>query len=132
MNYEFESRKDVVFWIIKNQFGRRNLSPYDRSLLALKLKPVIAEKAKEQQTRKPDNFVVQISAQQNPIKTRQELAKIANVSHDTITKVERIEEKAIAPIREMARAATITINQAEQAAKQTSDIQGKILPKISG
>ena len=38
---------DAVIWIIKNQFGRRNLSAYDRSILALKLKPVIAAKAKE-------------------------------------------------------------------------------------
>ena len=38
---------DAIIWIIKNQFGRRNLSVYDRSILALKLKPVIAAQAKE-------------------------------------------------------------------------------------
>ena len=32
---------------------------------------------------------------QNPIDTQKELAEIANVSHDTIHKVEKIEEKAI-------------------------------------
>ena len=42
----FASRDDVIEWIIKNQFGRRNLSAYDRSLLALKLKPIIAAKTK--------------------------------------------------------------------------------------
>ena len=46
---QFGSRDDVIIWIIKNQFGRRNLSAYDRSLLALKLKPFIAAKAKERQ-----------------------------------------------------------------------------------
>ena len=44
---QFTTRDDVIIWIIKNQFGRRNLSAYDRSILALKLKPVIAAKAKE-------------------------------------------------------------------------------------
>lgn len=39
----FDSENDAEIWIIKNQFGRRNLSKYDRSILALKLKPVIAE-----------------------------------------------------------------------------------------
>jgi hypothetical protein len=34
---------------IRNQFGRRNLSPYDRSALALKLKELIRERAKERQ-----------------------------------------------------------------------------------
>ena len=46
---EFADRNEVIRWIILNQFGRRNLSAYDRSVLALKLKPVIAEKAKEKQ-----------------------------------------------------------------------------------
>jgi len=63
------------------------LSKLDSSILALKLKPVIAEKAKEQQIRKPADFLPQKSAKQKPIYTREELAKIAGVSHDTIAKV---------------------------------------------
>jgi len=43
---QFENRNAVTEWIIKNQFGRRNLSAYDRSMLALKLKLAIAAKAK--------------------------------------------------------------------------------------
>ena len=43
------ARKVVVLIVFLNQFGRRNLSAYDRSVLALKLKPIIAEKAKENQ-----------------------------------------------------------------------------------
>lgn len=44
---EFPDRDAVKQWIILNQFGRRNLSAYDRSILALKLKPVIAEREKQ-------------------------------------------------------------------------------------
>jgi len=43
----FIDRDSAKIWIIKNQFGRRNLSNYDRSKLALELEPLIAEKAKE-------------------------------------------------------------------------------------
>jgi len=49
----------------------------------LELEDVFKEKAKEKQIRKPD-FVLQKSAEQNPIDTRKEIAKVANVSHDTI------------------------------------------------
>jgi hypothetical protein len=49
VNREFKQENDVKLWILKNQFGRRNLSDYDRARLAIKLKPVIAEKAKENQ-----------------------------------------------------------------------------------
>lgn len=71
------------------------------------LKPVIAEKAKEQQKqsggdRKSAEYqesVMQKSAEPiSPVTTRQELAKVAGVSHDTIAKVERIEEEAPKPI----------------------------------
>ena len=43
----FSCRDDVIEWIIRNQFGRRNLPAYERARLALRLKPVIAERAKE-------------------------------------------------------------------------------------
>lgn len=84
---EFSSREDVKLWIIKNQLGRRNLSAYDRSVLALKLKPIIAEKAKEQQGARTD--ICQKS--DKSIDTKKEVAKVAGVSHDTIHKVEVIE-----------------------------------------
>ena len=48
---EFKSRDEVIEWIILNQFGRRNLPAHERARLALRLKPVIAEKAKEPQYR---------------------------------------------------------------------------------
>lgn len=50
---KFSSRNEVMAWIIQNQFGRRNLSAYDRSVLALKLKPLIAAEAKERMTLAP-------------------------------------------------------------------------------
>lgn len=50
---KFDLREDAIAWIIKNQFGRRNLSMYDRSLLALRLKPMIAKQAKERMAEAP-------------------------------------------------------------------------------
>ena len=37
------------YWMILNQFGRRNLSNYQRSVLALELEDVFSKKAKEKQ-----------------------------------------------------------------------------------
>ena len=71
--------------MIRNQFGRRNLSSFQRASLALEMKPMLAEIAKENQIRKPVDSVLQNSAKQNT-DTRKELAKEAGVSHDTISK----------------------------------------------
>lgn len=105
----FESREAVKEWIIKNQFGRRNLTPYDRSLLALKLKPMIAEKAKKKQASHTEQGYQKSDKAEH---TAKELAKVAGVSHDTIHKVEKIEAEATPHIKELVRKGNITINQA--------------------
>jgi len=105
---EFPNREAVIQWIILNQFGRRNLSAYDRSVLALKLKPMIAEKAKETQGARND--ICQKS--DKSIDTKKELAKVAGVSHDTIHKVETIEKNAPESVKEAVRSGDVSINQA--------------------
>lgn len=107
---EFDSRADVIRWIILNQFGRRNLSAYDRSILALKLKPVIqkqAEQRKEETVGRPE-----MAKKSAPIETRTEIAKIAGVSHDTIRKVETIAKEADEHTKQLVRTGEKSINQA--------------------
>jgi DNA modification methylase len=114
---EFDNINRVKEWMIHNQFGRRNLSNYQRSVLALQLEDVFRQKAKENQIRKPD-FVLQKSAEQNSIDTRQEVAKIANVSHDTIAKVKKIEATATAEVKEKLNTGTMSINEAYKEIKK--------------
>ena len=107
----FEDRDEAKEWIIRNQFGRRNISDYQRSALALQLKNIISVKAKQNQGMRTD--IPQNSSESyKPVETREELAKTAGVSHDTIRKVEIIEEKAPEPIKEMARNNVVSINMA--------------------
>lgn len=130
VNREFESRNEVIEWIIKNQFGRRNLPMHERARLALRLKPVVAEKAKEQQIRKPTDFVSQNSVKQKPIDTQKEIAKAAGVSHDTIAKVEKIEESAPAPVVQASRKGDISVNAAYQVTKMMQEEQEEIASRI--
>jgi hypothetical protein len=43
----FDNKTDVKVWMVLNQFGRRNLTKYERSVLALVLSEYYEEKAKE-------------------------------------------------------------------------------------
>jgi len=89
----FDSRELAKEWIIRNQFSRRNLSLFQRSELALQLKPLIEVRAKENQGTRTD--ISQNSAESLiPVDTREELAKVAGVSHDTISRVEKITSEA--------------------------------------
>jgi phage N-6-adenine-methyltransferase len=129
---DFDNRQSAIEWIILNQFGRRNLPAHERARLALRLKPVIAERAKEQQlSTLKQNAVPQNSVKrENPIDTQKELAKVAGVSHDTIAKVERIEEEAPQPIVEASRRGEISVNSAYQVTKLEPEEQHEIVERI--
>lgn len=119
---KFSSRDEAKRWIILNQFGRRNLSAYDRSLLALKLKPVIAEKAKENERLGGKGSQKSVDHKAD---TQKELATIAGVSHDTIHKVETIENSGDEDVKKAVRSGEISINQGYQAVKPAPKIEKK-------
>lgn len=134
---DFKNREEAKMWIIKNQFGRRNLSVYDRSVLALKLEDLFKEKAKENQIVAGEKFGkgCQISdkAIENkiePVDTKKEIAKIAGTSHDTIAKVKKIEEKAPEEVKEKVKNGEMSINQAYGYAKTYEYLENEIEDKI--
>ena len=115
----FETEDDAKEWMILNQFGRRNLSNYQRSVLALDLEHIFAEKAKANQAiqYKGKISLPLTSAEVKPIETRKELAKIASVGHDTIAKVKVIQQKATDTVKEQLATGELTINKAYQEIK---------------
>lgn len=116
----FKSFDEARLWIVENQFGRRNLSTYDRCALALKLKPSFIKKAKANQMRTADNRVCQKSDKQR-MNTNKELAKVAGVSHDTIHKVEVIEKHGDKTLIEQIRKGDVSINEAYRTIKGLSE-----------
>jgi DNA modification methylase len=106
----FKDEEAVKEWMILNQFGRRNLSNYQRSVLALELEEVFTKKAKEKERiRKTTSQISDQSLEE--VSTKKELSKIASVSHDTITRVKKIEEKADEETKAKLRTGEISINQ---------------------
>ena len=103
----FDSEEDVKEWMIHNQFGRRNLSNYQRSVLALELESVFSARAKENLS--DGGKGCQIS---DKVDTKKELAKLANVSHDTIAKVKVIQATATPEVKAKLNAGTMSINEA--------------------
>ncbi len=103
-----DSLDEAKFWTWQHQKHRRNLTAYHRAELALKLKDVIMARAKERQRaaggdRKSENAksVPQNSAE--PKETRQELAEIGGVSHDTVSRTEYIASHADEETKEKLR-----------------------------
>lgn len=92
---EFDSRDAAKIWIIEHQFGRRNLSTYNRSALGLKLEPLYAAEAKRRMSAGGNHAGVGRQKSDNPsIRTDERIAHVAGVSRDTIRKVKVIETEA--------------------------------------
>jgi N6-adenosine-specific RNA methylase IME4 len=132
---EFKSEQDVKVWMILNQFGRRNIGNYTRAKLALELEDIFREKAKENLKLSGENYgkgfqtsekAIDLFSEEKPVKNIEiekvnsvkEVAKVANLSHDTIAKVKKIEQKAAPEIKEKLSIGELTINQAYQDIKK--------------
>jgi DNA modification methylase len=113
----FKNENDVKEWMINNQFGRRNLSNYQRSVLALQLEEVFSEKAKEKMLKgKPTQIFGEGNRKEN--ETNNKIGDIAKVSHETIRKVKKIEAIATPEVKAQLSTGELSINQAYQEIKK--------------
>jgi DNA modification methylase len=124
MNYEtlekeFENINRVKEWMINNQFGRRNLSNYQRSVLALHLDSVFKERAKEKMKLSEGKGIQKSEDLKEPeFIVMKEIGKVANVSHDTIAKVKKIEANATPEVKARLNTGTMSINEAYKEIKK--------------
>jgi phage N-6-adenine-methyltransferase len=130
VEHNFDSRQAVIEWIILNQFGRRNLPAHERARLALRLKPVIAERAKENQGKRNDLTFSKNLEEVKQIYTDDKIAKTAGVSTETIRKVETIEHKAPEPVVMASRKGDISVNSAYEVTKLEPQEQKEIAHRI--
>ena len=90
----FKDKTEVILWMIDNQLGRRNISKYDRTRLNLKKEDILRPIAKANMSKGGGSGISGRQKSANPIKVREQIAKASKVSHDTVSKVKYIEEKA--------------------------------------
>lgn len=120
----YETKDDIIQWMIDTQLGRRNLTPIQRIAIAEKYRPIIEKKAKENKVRamgkarenNPNNSEEQFSQNSDTtvekVDTKKELSKIANVSYDTYYKGKRILDSDNEDIKDKLKNKEISINKA--------------------
>jgi len=97
---EADTVEDVKVWMLKNQLGRRNLSPVQRACLVVwKHQLIAAEQVQEAKEHQKAGKVLPNSAK--PVDVRGELAKMAGVGHDVLWKLQKLNEKAPAKLKEV-------------------------------
>lgn len=113
-----ETLEDALLWVVRNQLGRRNLTDFVRAELALRSKEALAAiaQANYEASLIKDGTVPQNSAAPVKVETREEVATLAGVSHDTVRKVEKIKQDAAPAVVDAARRGEISIDAASKVA----------------
>ena len=117
-NNSFASIEDVMLWMIDNHLARRSVSDFQRGLLALRKKEIVTNRLAQQMADAPpapgpDDMDARPPP---PWNTREDVAKAARVSSNTISQIERIQKAATPQLVEAVRSGTISINAAANVA----------------
>lgn len=112
----YETKDDIIQWMIDTQLGRRNLTPIQRIAIAEKYRPIIEKKAKENLSKgggdKKSGLTNSTKAINEPVNTRDKLARIAGVGQDTYYKGKRILDSDNEEIKDKLKNKEISINKA--------------------
>ena len=125
---EFDSLDDVKIWMWEHQDSRRNLTKYQRSVVALKMKPVLAARAKQNQKQSSGHGKKGLSKLIN-LNTQALLAKKARVATGTLHMVEFLELHAPEEIKQKLRADETSINKEYKRLKAEIDAQKPAKPQ---
>jgi len=117
---EFDALDDAQFWAWEHQEHRRNLTQYQRTELALKFKPQIEKRARERQRGGKGGILLKQNSAEatKECNTRDEIARLAGVSKDTVSRVEFLDKHADEETKEKLRQGKTTINREYKQAKE--------------
>jgi hypothetical protein len=122
-NDKFESIEDVKLWMIDNQLARRSVTDFQRGLMALRKKEIMAARVVQKTDDELQTEDDQSAPFAPPWNTREEVARAARVSANTISQIERIQKAAAPELVEAVRSGTISISSAANVASLPREAQ---------
>jgi len=102
-------RESALVWAIRHQLARRNLTPYARAELALKIEPLIAVRSRRGFR---SDFSPMLAKGHSPLDAREEVARSAGLSHGTYSKAKMIAAGGSEQVKDRLRRGETTINAA--------------------
>jgi hypothetical protein len=116
----FQNIEDVHLWMIDQHLGRRSVSDFQRGVLALRKREILADKARQTEATSTADSAAPEAAQgatesvvaPSPIKTREDLAKAARLSSNQVVLIEKIQKQATPEVVAAVKSGVISINAA--------------------
>ena len=132
-NAAFQTLDDVHLWVIDQHLGRRSVSDFQRGVLALRKKDILAGREQPAKTATPapatgtapwdEPAMSATPAAATPALTREALAKSARISNSTFTQIEKIQKSATPELVAAVKSGSISINTAATVASLPVEAQ---------
>jgi len=137
-NTFFKSMEDVHLWMIDQHLGRRSVSDFQRGVLALRKREILAERrasssvASIQEPLQTDSqeltsAITSIAKDSQPgperLNSREDIAKAARLSSNQVVMIEKIQKQAIPELVAAIKSGTISLNAAAAVATLSEDEQ---------
>ena len=128
--FSFEDMLEAKQWALDTQKGRRNLDKWELGKIALRLKPDIEARARENMSagggdQKSEGAKSGCANSQNPISpvnTTKELADAVGIGHQTMSRVMQIDEHAPTAVKEALDSGDLSINQGYNITQQVREL----------
>eukprot|EP01036_Dinobryon_divergens_P038439 gene38439-50470_t len=139
-NTHFQSMEDVHLWMIDQHLGRRSVSDFQRGVLALRKKEIVAGRAARAAA--PAEAAAPVANQPGsgsppwelgedstampppePLASRESIAKAARLSSSQVSMIEKIQKQAAPEVVAAVRSGTISINAAAAVASLPAEEQ---------
>ena len=123
-NSRFQSMDDVHLWMIEQHLGRRSVSDFQRGVLALRKRDILAERHRAEQAqlqKESDGEIADASPHGDedsppwaaaPKVSRADMAREARLSSSQVTMIERIHKQAAPELVEAVKSGVISISAA--------------------
>ncbi|MFY3384225.1 plasmid replication/partition related protein [Paracidovorax sp. MALMAid1276] len=142
-NPRFTSMEDVHLWMIDQHLGRRSVSDFQRGVLALRKREIMAErKARAATAPAPDEAAAPAAIEATapeaaaslpapaPLNSREAIAKAARLSSSQVVMIEKIQKQAAPELVAAVKSGTISINAA--AAVATLPAEEQVAAVVAG
>ena len=141
-NPRFRSMEDVHLWMIDQHLGRRSVSDFQRGVLALRKREILAERRSQALADAPSPSATEDVAESaapwdataegsealgvpapKPLNSREDIAKAARLSSSQVVMIEKIQKQAAPELVEALKAGTVSLNAAAAVASLPADEQ---------
>ena len=137
-NPRFQSMEDVHLWMIDQHLGRRSVSDFQRGVLALRKREIIAERRSRALAAPPADALsdqpepatpsgspaaTAPALEPKPLHSREDIAKAARLSSSQVVMIEKIQKQAEPELVAALKSGTISLNAAAAVASLPAEEQ---------